>query len=445
MRTDSPSLAVKLGRRMASEIDALFEEKRRAAGLRYDQRLLADNDNISVATKAEPSSLGGDRVISPSRDDQQRPTAPTLSAIYQLYLDDPTRRRCARTMVAHQTTRRVVEEVVGASTPITDITRETCRDLFETLRWLPVNYSKIYNDLSARDAAAIAKSDTKIRTLNPTNLNAYMARFGSLLNWAVAEEYIARNPSRGLQLAETIHPQDRRQPFSLQQLQRIFTAPVYVGCKDQEGGYAVAGRVIATGARYWVALAGLLTGARLNEICQLDVADIRLVEGVTCFVITEESLVGIRDKSLKNKASARIVPIHPTLLRLGFMDFVDQKRKSGALKLFDDLPPGAKGFRSVAYSRWFSRFLVSASASAPQTCYHSFRHGFRDAARNARIDRDIVLRLGGWTTGGGHSEAADNYGTGYSPRVLFDAISKIEYPGLDLTHLIHGQSWTEIA
>jgi integrase len=338
-------------------------------------------------------------------------------------------------MSAHQTTRRVVEDVIGASTPFTDITRETCRDLFETLRWLPVNYSKIYGNFSARDAAAMGKSDPQVRTINPTNLNAYMARFGSLLNWAVSEEYIGRNPSQGLQLAETVHPQDRRRPFSLQQLQRIFSAPVYTGCKDQDGGYAVPGQVIASGARYWVALVGLLTGARLNEICQLDVADIRLVEGVTCFAITEKSLTGGRDKSLKNRSSARIVPVHPILLQLGFVEFVSRKQREGTLKLFDDLPLGAKGFRSVAYSRWFSRFLVNASANAPQTCYHSFRHGFRDAARNARIDRDIVLRLGGWTTGGGQSEAADAYGVGYNPNVLFEAISKIEYPGLDFAHL----------
>jgi len=435
-------MAMRLGRQAAAEIDAMFEKRRREAGLRFDERLIASNDNTVFVAKARSSSMecmGDDQVISPTREIETHHAAHTLSAIYQRYLDDPTRRRCARTMVAHQTTRRVVEEVVGASTPITDVTRETCRDLFETLRWLPVNYSKIYNDLSARDAAAIAKSDTKIRTLNPTNLNAYMARFGSLLNWAVAEEYISRNPSRGLQLAETVHPQDRRRPFSLDQLRRIFTAPVYTGCKDQEGGYAVPGPVIATGARYWVALIGLLTGARLNEICQLDIADIRTIEEVACIVITEESLTGMRDKSLKNKASARIVPVHPTLLQLGFLDFVDQKRRGGVLKLFNDLPLGAKGFRSVAYSRWFARFLIRSSASAPQTCYHSFRHGFRDAARNARIDRDIMLRLGGWTTGGGQSEAADNYGTGYHPRVLYDAISKIEHPGLDLSHLMQNR------
>ncbi|WP_328805822.1 site-specific integrase [Sphingobium yanoikuyae] len=439
LRTDSPSLAMRLGRQAAAEIDIMFEERRRVAGLAFEERLLASNDNVGVASTARRSSIAivcDDRVLSPSRETENRPDALTLSAIYQRYLDDPTRRRCARTMLAHVTTRRVVEDIIGGATPIADITRETCRDLFEVLRSLPVNYNKKYSNVSARDAAAMGKSDQKVRTINPTNLNAYMARFGSLLNWAVAEEYIGRNPSKGLQLAETVHPLDRRRPFSIEQLRRIFSAPVYSGCKDEQAGYALPGSTVATGARYWVALLGLLSGARLNEICQLDVADIRLIEGVACLVISEESVTGGRDKSLKNKASARIVPLHPILLQLGFMDFVDRKRRSGAFKLFDDLPEGAKGFRSVAFSRWFARFLVRSSASAPQTCYHSFRHGFRDAARNARIDRDIVLRLGGWTTGGGQSEAADAYGVGYHPQVLYDAIAKIEYPGLDLTHLL---------
>jgi hypothetical protein len=117
------------------------------------------------------------------------------------------------------------------------------------------------------------------------------------------------------------------------------------------------------------------------------------------------------------------------------MDFVHRKRQSGSLKLFDDVPLGATGFRSVAFSRWFSRFLISSEATSPLTCFHSFRHGFRDAGRNGRISRDIVLTLGGWITGGNQSEAADAYGNGYHPRILFEAISDIQFFGLDLSHL----------
>jgi hypothetical protein len=81
--------------------------------------------------------------------------------------------------------------VIGASTSISDIIRETCRDPFETLRWLPVKFSKIYGHLAERETAALGKSDAKVKTINPTNINGYMARFARMLNWAVAEEYLS--------------------------------------------------------------------------------------------------------------------------------------------------------------------------------------------------------------------------------------------------------------
>ncbi|WP_162792262.1 site-specific integrase [Novosphingobium sp. P6W] len=427
LRTDSLSLAVRLSRKVASEVETAFEEARRERGLvkavgRIADGLVSQTTAITISARCE-SDVG-------------RSAGPTLSEVYERYLEDPTKRRSDRTMLAHHTTRRVIEDIFGQEKLVTEITREDCRNLLETLRWLPVNVGKKFGAISIRNAASLAKADARIRTINATNLNAYMARFATMLNWAVAEEYIGRNPARGLQIAEPVHPQDRRKPFELWQLRRVFTAPIYTGCRDDQHGYATPGDVVAKGARYWVPLIALWSGMRLNEICQLDVADVRTIEGVLCFAVTSKSLAGTRDKTLKTKSSERLVPVHPSLLDLGLSAFVSDQRKNGTIKLFDDLPAGARGFRSVAFSRWFSRFLVSANAAAAKTCFHSFRHGFRDAARNARIDRDIALRLGGWIAGGTQSESADDYGSGYRPQILYDAISVIEYPELDLSHLL---------
>ncbi|KPF85681.1 hypothetical protein IP81_19460 [Novosphingobium sp. AAP83] len=426
-------MAIRLSRKVAFEIEALFEAVRRDAGKKFDERLLQMEQGQSL-------TVAGIQECSPTATVVKTP-APvrkpikTLTQIYDLYLADPTKKRSNRTILAHQTTRKIVEEVIGKDVSIADITRENCREFLDVLRWLPVNFSKTYGDASVRYIVEMAKKDRRIRTINTTNINAYMSRFATMLNWAVTEEHISKNPAKGLQMAETVRPQDRRRPFELWQLQKIFSAPIYTGCKDEESGYASIGPVIATGARFWVPLIGLFSGMRLNEICQLDVADIRVIDEIACFVICEDSLSGGRDKSLKTKNSARTVPIHPTLLEVGFMDFVQRKRQSGALKLFDDVPLGVTGFRSVAFSRWFSRFLTSSNATAPLTCFHSFRHGFRDAGRNGRISRDIVLTLGGWITGGNQSEAADAYGNGYHPRILFEAISDIQFLELDLSHL----------
>ena len=74
-------------------------------------------------------------------------------------------------------------------------------------------------------------------------------------------------------------------------------------------------------------LIGLHTGMRLNEICQLDVADIRRIDGIPCIVVSERSMIGGTDKTLKTGASERVVPLHQNLLECGLLRFVDEQRR----------------------------------------------------------------------------------------------------------------------
>lgn len=103
---------------------------------------------------------------------QQRPetafpiiSSLTLSQAYNRYLHDKIKHRSARTMLAHHTTRCVIEDVLGAPTLVTAIMREQCRDLLETLRWFLVNHRKKHGNLSIGGAAALAKQDSQIRTI----------------------------------------------------------------------------------------------------------------------------------------------------------------------------------------------------------------------------------------------------------------------------------------
>ncbi|RYD75307.1 MAG: site-specific integrase, partial [Verrucomicrobiaceae bacterium] len=142
-------------------------------------------------------------------------------------------------------------------------------------------------------------------------------------------------------------------------------------------------------------LISLFNGLRLNEACQLDVADVRLIERIPCFVITAASEGRTTDKRLKTASSARVVPIHPELVALGFMEFVAERKRAGETKLFGEVGLGATGYRSTTFSAWFTRFTGKAKVRSGKTCFHSFRHNFRDALREARIERDIALALGG--------------------------------------------------
>ncbi|WP_370458461.1 DUF6538 domain-containing protein [Brevundimonas sp. 'scallop'] len=421
--TDSPTVAKRRALRVAAQIEHEFEVARSKVGLTIDKIVLERFDERAPV------------VAAPIVAEAEAPTGVTLDDLYDAYMNDPTRDWSPTTRMAYQTTKRTVLSILGKDTPVRSITRSQCREMIEVLRWQPRNASKLFPKLDPIEIAERAKTEGRTDLINASNINTYLNKLGGVLNWAVKEELLDRNPAQGLRVPDPVARRDKRRPFAPAQLQAIFSAPLYTGCRDDGHGYATPGPEQPRNARFWIPLLSLFGGLRLNEACQFDAADIRRVDEVDCFVITERSEGEQTDKRLKTASSERIVPVHATLLDLGFMDFVRQRKRAGEIKLFGEVAMGATGYRSSTFSAWFRRFVVKAGADSPKTCFHSFRHGFRDALREARIDRDIALALGGWTTASGGTSVFDAYGSGYRMATLKEAIDRVSYPGLDLSHL----------
>lgn len=72
---------------------------------------------------------------------------------------------------------------------------------------------------------------------------------------------------------------------------------------------------------------GLYTGARLNEICQLQFDDIQEEDGIKFISINEND-----GKHVKTKAGIRKIPIHQELIKLGFWEFVNLMQKQSPAK-----------------------------------------------------------------------------------------------------------------
>jgi integrase len=365
------------------------------------------------------------------------PPQKTLRDLLGIFLNDPVKVRGDKVRMIYNNAIPIVGEVLGMDTPLRSIDREACRRLMDMLLWLPTNTKKRFPKLTAVQASEMAKAKKLTSTLGYAAINSYMKCLSALMNFAVNEGYIDRNPAKGLRVVDPRHRRDRRLPFSNDQLRAIFNAPLYRGCVDDEHGYADVGAAHPRRARFWVPLIALFSGMRMNEICQLDVADIRRVDGVDCFLITSRSNGGADDKKVKTSTSERFVPIHPRLTEIGFMDFVDERRRNGSVKLFPELTLSTTGYYSDPFSKWFRRFIHKAKATRPKTCFHSFRHCFRDALREARIDHDVALALGGWSSGSGAEGTltAEAYGRGFRMATLFEAIKRVDYPSLDLAHL----------
>ena len=250
---------------------------------------------------------------------------------------------------------------------------------------------------------------------------------------------LIRNPAEGLAIPDDRNERDLRSPFTVEQLKAIFSAPLYTGCKDDEEGYGIPGPNIIRRGRFWVPLIALWTGMRLGEVCQLRTNDVTAYEGVPVILINDAGEPGEDEgdrKRIKTAAGKRFVPVHPELERIGLLVFAEHMKSKGETRLFPEIAPDTLGYLSGTFSKWFNdkrRFLGKVGVASPGVSFHSFRHNYRDALREAEISLERVRALGGWRRDSGGEESI--YGRGLQAATLYAEIKKVRYPGLDLSHL----------
>lgn len=174
-------------------------------------------------------------------------------------------------------------------------------------------------------------------------------------------------------------PEAGQRAFKPEELQRLFCGPEMAGFAHDP----------AQAHKFWLPHVGLFTGARVNEICQLNpCTDIRQDRrsGVWYLDITAESdgPDGVV-KSVKTKGSKRRVPVHSKLIELGFLQYVEGMKGKGCTLLFPGFPP-SRGRASPRAAKWF-RDLLSATELRDETPdarisgMHAFRHTVLHTAR----------------------------------------------------------------
>lgn len=249
-------------------------------------------------------------------------------------------------------TSRALRELLGPDRPVADITRQDCRRVQDILTALPPNASKRFRILTLEEAAARAKAEG-LPTLHPASVNCYPQNLSALFRWAVQERHIEHNPAAGLSVPVTKgHKKTRKEPFDTEQLRAIFAAPLYAGCQNDGEGYAQPGPDRPRRGRFRVPLLSLWSGTRLNECCQLLVSDVRLIDGVDCIPVEEDEWSG-GDKRLKIEAGERLVPTHPELKRIGFLQHVSAMREAGEVRLLPELSKGRNGYYPDSFQKWF--------------------------------------------------------------------------------------------
>jgi integrase len=237
----------------------------------------------------------------------------------------------------------------------------------------------------------------------------------SLLKFAAQDlEWLDRQPWRGLSIESKTT--NKRRPWTAAELQKFFSQPLFTS-------YALPSLAKAgKDAAYWVPLLGLFTGARIGELCQLHTQDVDTVGAV----------LHIRDEAegqqLKTANAERAVPIHPELIRLGFLEFAQRQQANKPGPLWDALPL-RKDKPGGYFSQWFNEARkVPAVGLADGPDFHCLRHTVRTKMTESGISEAIQDRITGHALTG--STGTKVYA--HPVDILRTAVASIQYPGLSL-------------
>ncbi len=248
----------------------------------------------------------------------------------------------------------------------------------------------------------------------------------------------------GLLSKREARPQIVRLPFTADQVSAIFHAPLFTGCADPEN-WRDAGSHLVDDERFWLPVLACTMGVRLEEAGQLHVADVKTAAGVSYLHITEvrddedaqeDAAADDNAKTVKTAPSRRRVPLPPSVLALGFLDYVARQRRAGEERLFPRLRRNANDKLTARISQWFNRdVLATVGITSRSRRLHSFRHLFIDSARDTDIREDVRKALCGHSSKGVHEQ----YGSGFNIKVLDEAMRRIEIPGFPLARLIEAR------
>jgi len=189
--------------------------------------------------------------------------------------------------------------------------------------------------------------------------------------------------------------------------------------------------------RYYLPLLYFYTGCRFKELTQLTKADIYMKDGQLCIELNT-NIVGGYQKTLKNKHSKRVIPLHPIIHYSDFVFWLDKQTEEGFIF---GKPDGRKFqvFFSSKYQGINGGLLTYLNITnndkehnyknnTKTKTLHSARHSFTNKLKQNYVQYSIIDEITGHV---GSNKMVDYYSNGHTIKAKYDAIKLVTY---DLGH-----------
>jgi integrase len=398
------------------------------AVLRAEVRVL---DALERRSRGEPIDTPPMVHLEPSAE-QRTPTGHTLPAAFVGWKKD--RNRSASLVAEYERACDLFVQLHG-NLPVAKITRDHARRFREALQDVPYPRSGKLAKATLPELVEWRRTNPDAPRIKHKSVNKLFGGVQSIVNWARENGMITaetwNDPFHKMQL-DVNDPTGG--PFEPNELKTLFGSAVFTGVEPPRGGHG--------DVAFWLPMLALFTGARRGELAALQVGDVIKDEAAGCWTLAIHADEDA-GKTLKTKASARTIPVHPELVRLGFLTLVETARKRGGNEawLFPPVSP-SKPTGSKAWSKWFGKYLRGLGITVDHKGIHSLRHNFKDVLRAGSVPEDLNDALMG------HSLAT--IGRSYGARAphakhrhkviverfgiarLIEAIAKVNYPTIDL-------------
>lgn len=307
--------------------------------------------------------------------------------------------------------------------PVASLLENDWHEFFAMLHRLPKTHhkSKFDRERSLEEICAIAAGRVAAGTLSPAQIGIGPTAINRNVSfcrtiYSYFERHVELYEINWTLFLEPRPKPSRDRAYLLEEMSQLFRIPVFHG-RSAPSGAIRAGRYVWHNASYWVPIILAYSGARVGELCGLRTQDIKQRAGIWYMELRDQ-----KARSLKRTASIRDVPLHPEILRLGFIAFVDAIGKAGEDRLFPELySPGraiTSGFVELVgpFLKRLLPFMVSGELT------HPIRHYVYDQLRLADVCIEVRQALTGHR---GKEELEERRGRLPNLKRLLSAIARL--------------------